>query len=69
MHTKWQQKRLREVCKKANVQIIAFSSLGSPLRRNGSILVLEDPIITDIATKYGKTPAQVLMILSNFSTV
>jgi diketogulonate reductase-like aldo/keto reductase len=59
MHTKWQQKKLREVCAEANVHITAFSPLGSPLRHNGTIAVLEDPIIMDIASKHGKTTAQV----------
>lgn len=61
MHPKWQQKKLREACSKANIHICAWSPLGAPLMSWGSVTVLDDSIIKDIALKHGKTPAQVVL--------
>ncbi|MCO5602041.1 hypothetical protein L7F22_056168 [Adiantum nelumboides] len=61
MHPKWQQRSLRETCKKANVHVSAWSPLGAPLMSWGTPEILNDPIIKDIASKHSKTPAQVLL--------
>ncbi|MCO5573653.1 hypothetical protein L7F22_027425 [Adiantum nelumboides] len=61
MHPHWQQKKLRETCKKVNVHVSAWSPLGGPETRWGSSVVIENPDIKAIAEKHGKTPAQVLL--------
>lgn len=61
MHPKWQQKKLRETCRKANILVTGWSPLGAPLMGWGSVAVLDDPIIKQIALKHGKTPAQVAL--------
>eukprot|EP00250_Pteridium_aquilinum_P012609 c20830_g1_i1 orf=149-1099(+) len=61
MHPRWQQKSLRETCKKVNVHVSAWSPLGAPLMMWGSPEILNDPVIKDIAIKRGRTPAQVIL--------
>ncbi|KAI5070047.1 hypothetical protein GOP47_0014390 [Adiantum capillus-veneris] len=61
MHPKWQQRLLRETCKKANVHVSAWSPLGAPLMYWGSPEILNNPIIKDIASNHGKAPAQVVL--------
>ena len=48
---------LLEFCKKRGIVLLAFAPLGHGMRPG----LLEDPIITAIAKKVGKTPAQVLL--------
>ncbi len=48
---------LLEFCKKRGIVLLAFAPLGHGMRPG----LLEDPIITAIAKKIGKTPAQVLL--------
>ncbi|MCO5612938.1 hypothetical protein L7F22_067211 [Adiantum nelumboides] len=61
MHPQWQQKKLRETCKKVNVHVSAWSPLGAPETRWGSSAVIENPDIKAIAEKHGKTSAQVIL--------
>ncbi|KAI5070048.1 hypothetical protein GOP47_0014391 [Adiantum capillus-veneris] len=61
MHPQWQQRLLRETCKKANVHVCAWSPLGAPLMSWGTPEILNNPIIKDIASKHGKSPAQVVL--------
>jgi diketogulonate reductase-like aldo/keto reductase len=49
-----EQKALIEFCRAAGIQIIAYTPLGRARR-------LDDPILTDLARRYGKTPAQVAL--------
>ncbi|KAI5063408.1 hypothetical protein GOP47_0021955 [Adiantum capillus-veneris] len=61
MHPKWQQRLLRETCKKANVHVSAWSPLGAPLMSWGTPEILNNPIIKDIALNHSKAPAQVVL--------
>ncbi|KAJ7244665.1 hypothetical protein O6H91_07G058800 [Diphasiastrum complanatum] len=61
LHPIWQQRQLREYCKKKNIHVSAWSPLGGPGKPWGSYRVLEHPIIKRIAEKHGKTPAQVTL--------
>ncbi|KAI5060623.1 hypothetical protein GOP47_0025043 [Adiantum capillus-veneris] len=61
MHPMWQQKQLRETCKRANIHVSAWSPLGAPRQMWGSPAVLDEPILQEIAAKLGKTPAQVAL--------
>lgn len=54
-HPYLQQKELKDFCKKHNIYIEAYSPL-----MNGK-KVLEDPVINELAEKYGKTPAQIIL--------
>ena len=48
---------LLEFCKEKDIVLLAFAPLGHGARPGP----LEDPVITAIATRVGKTPAQVLL--------
>lgn len=48
---------LLEFCKKRGIVFLAFAPLGHGIRPG----LLEDPVISAIATRIGKTPAQVLL--------
>ncbi len=50
------QKELTDFCKKHNIQFESWSPLGAV--KNG---LLEDKTILNIADKYGKTPAQIIL--------
>jgi alcohol dehydrogenase (NADP+) len=48
---------LLEFCKENGIVLLAFAPLGHGMRPG----LLEDPVISDIAARVGKTPAQVLL--------
>jgi diketogulonate reductase-like aldo/keto reductase len=53
---------LKSFCKLNGIDITAYSPLGSTgLRRKGEPILLEEPLIREIAKRHGKTPAQVLI--------
>ena len=56
-------KELIAHCRSKNIVITAYSPLGSPGRPTGEgkRKILEEPKLLEIAGKYGKTPAQVLI--------
>ncbi|KAL9250207.1 NADPH-dependent aldo-keto reductase, chloroplastic-like protein [Drosera capensis] len=60
-HPSWQQKKLREFCKLKGVHLSGYSPLGSPGTSWVKVEVLKNPVITEIAEKLGKTPAQVAL--------
>ncbi|XP_061167168.1 aldo-keto reductase family 1 member B10-like [Saccostrea echinata] len=65
-HIYFSQKELFNACKKLGVTLTAYSPIGSPgrpknLKEADEPVALEDPIIQRIATKYGKTHAQILL--------
>jgi diketogulonate reductase-like aldo/keto reductase len=63
LHPYLQQSALVEFCKYKGVQVTAYSPLGSPgnYLSKGKPSIAEDPVIKNIATKHGKTPAQVII--------
>ena len=69
-HVYFQQLKMREACKKHNIAITAYAPLASPGRKvlyekRGLKVELPDllnnPVVTLVAQKHKKTPAQVLL--------
>ncbi|UXI19769.1 lysine-specific histone demethylase [Sarcoptes scabiei] len=63
-HPYLNQKRLIEFCKDRNIVVIAYSPLGSPDRpfaKPGEPLLLDDPKLLEIAERYRKSIAQILI--------
>jgi alcohol dehydrogenase (NADP+) len=70
-HAYWPQNELHDLCKKYNILMTAYSPIGSPGSRAGSVLtggdtkprpvLLEEAIVKEMAKKYNKTPSQVLL--------
>ncbi|KAK2972306.1 hypothetical protein RJ640_014364 [Escallonia rubra] len=60
-HPIWQQTKLREFCKAKGVHLSAWSPLGSPGTQWIGGNVLEHPVVTTVADKLGKSPAQVAL--------
>lgn len=69
LHPLLQQNDMLEYCKVHNILLTAYSPLGSPDRSPGikkehEPSLLEHPVITDLASRHGCTPAQVLIAWS-----
>ncbi|GAB2290001.1 NADPH-dependent aldo-keto reductase, chloroplastic [Dionaea muscipula] len=60
-HPLWQQTKLQEFCKAKGVHLSGYSPLGSPGSSWVKTQVLKHPVITEVAEKLGKTPAQVAL--------
>jgi len=58
LHPLLYQKDIIDLCKKHNIQVQAYSSIGQGKLVNGKIGI---PILKEIADKHGVTPAQVLL--------
>ncbi|MES2023573.1 MAG: aldo/keto reductase [Patescibacteria group bacterium] len=63
LHPYLQQQSFVNLCQRLNIAVTAYSPLGSyGISKNGNKpLLLEDKLIKDIAQKYNKSPAQVLI--------
>uniref|UniRef100_A0A915CCI3 NADP-dependent oxidoreductase domain-containing protein n=1 Tax=Parascaris univalens TaxID=6257 RepID=A0A915CCI3_PARUN len=78
-HLYWPQNELYEFCKKNNITMTAYGTLGSPGRKafrpDGTWPEgepLKDPVVLELAKKYNKTPAQILlrqMVQRGISTI
>ncbi|KAK6011412.1 oxidoreductase, aldo/keto reductase family protein, partial [Ostertagia ostertagi] len=70
LHLYWPQHELHEICKKHNISLTSYATLGSPGRANfmadkfgwkEAPQDLEDANVKQLAKKYNKTPAQILL--------
>ncbi|ETN80363.1 oxidoreductase, aldo/keto reductase family protein [Necator americanus] len=73
LHLYWPQHELHEICKKHNISITSYATLGSPGRVNFKLpsgvklewapapADMDDPNVKKLAEKYKKTPAQILL--------
>ncbi|KAK6029551.1 hypothetical protein OSTOST_04340, partial [Ostertagia ostertagi] len=72
LHIYWPQHHLHDLCKKHDISVTSYGSLGSPGRVNfkaeGVKVVwqpapscLEDVNVKEMSKKYNKTPAQILL--------
>lgn len=64
IHVYHQQKDLRELCRGFDISICAYCPLGAPYMAKGSDecpILLQHPLVTSMAKRLGRTPAQVLL--------
>ncbi|CAL8100340.1 unnamed protein product [Orchesella dallaii] len=64
LHAYFQQNELRQTCKKYGITVTAYGPLGSPgrdARQRYIPPLMEDKLVTSLASKYNKTPSQVLL--------
>lgn len=65
LHILHQQRELLALCKKLNISVTSYGTLGSPgshnFRDKTSGDCLGYPLVVELAKKYNKTPAQVLL--------
>lgn len=68
LHPYFVQSDLIEYCKSKNIALTAYSPFGSPGRpseyqrgETDPMMLLQDPVVGDIAKKHRRTPAQVLL--------
>lgn len=59
MNAAWHQEYLRKFCKEKGIHVSAWSPLGANGAPWGSLAVMDNPIIKDIAISSGKAIAQV----------
>ncbi|XP_066310194.1 NADPH-dependent aldo-keto reductase, chloroplastic-like [Miscanthus floridulus] len=60
-HPVWQQTKLHSFCQSTGIHLSAYSPLGSPGTAWMKSNVLNEPVVTSIAEKLGKSPAQVAL--------
>ncbi|XP_033743792.1 aldo-keto reductase family 1 member C23-like protein [Pecten maximus] len=69
VHARFPQKKLHDFCKSKNIQLEAYSPLGSPYFKGPDALnrvkasdnLVDHPVIVSIAEKYNRTAGQVLL--------
>ncbi|KAF0929136.1 hypothetical protein E2562_016375 [Oryza meyeriana var. granulata] len=57
----WQQRKLREVCRREGVQLCGFSPLGAKGTPWGSAAVMDSDVLQEVAGAKGKTMAQICL--------
>lgn len=63
-HPYHNQQQLYEFCKQRDIVLTAYGPLGSkdrPWAEPNEVGVLDDPIVTELANKYNKSPAQIVL--------
>jgi len=62
LHPHFQQNAIVDQCRAHGIRVVAYHPLGKPThRKEGEPVAIQEPIITDIAAKHGRTPAQVVL--------
>uniref|UniRef100_A0A0E0M513 NADP-dependent oxidoreductase domain-containing protein n=1 Tax=Oryza punctata TaxID=4537 RepID=A0A0E0M513_ORYPU len=61
MNPMWQQRKLREVCRREGVQLCGYSPLGAKGTPWGSAAVMDSGVLHEIAQTKGKTLAQICL--------
>ncbi|CAD5221930.1 unnamed protein product [Bursaphelenchus okinawaensis] len=68
LHIYHRQRKLLDLCKKLNIAVTSYASLGSPARKQGfgpgdypDADCLGNEIVKELAKKYKKTPGQILL--------
>ncbi|KAF8359096.1 hypothetical protein PRIPAC_94091, partial [Pristionchus pacificus] len=67
LHIYWPQNALVQLCEQLNIVITAYSPIGAPGKPNfgpaqSTVRApLHDEVVAELAKKYGKTPAQILL--------
>ena len=64
IHPYYQQHEFVKFCKDYDIAVVAYSPLsapGRPIAGSEARNVLEEPVLKDIAEKYGKKPAQIAL--------
>ncbi|KAB7495274.1 1,5-anhydro-D-fructose reductase [Armadillidium nasatum] len=62
IHLYFQQRPLVELCQKLGIAMVSYGSVGGPHTGGGKTMtLLKDPIVLEIAKKYGKTPGQIVL--------
>jgi len=63
VHAYLPQKELNALCNKYGIILTAYGPLGRPGFQNdpSEPILIEDPLIKQLAVKYGKTPGQICL--------
>ncbi|GMS88835.1 hypothetical protein PENTCL1PPCAC_11010, partial [Pristionchus entomophagus] len=68
LHIYWPQHELHELCEKLKMTLTAYAPIGSPgrltFRPNDNWPIgspMDDPVVEEMAKRYGKTPAEILL--------
>lgn len=66
LHPYLQQDELLATCRELGVHVTAYSPLGSPdrpegMKAKGEPVLLQDPVVGEVAARHGASPAQVLV--------
>ena len=70
LHPYAQRKNFREKCSKNNIAVEGWYPLGGT--HGGNSVLFKDPVIQEIAGRYGKTPAEIILrwhVQEGFSTI